>query len=206
MAILGDRVTEKDEIFLDNKKLEIKKNIEKIVLAYNKPKNLETTLAQVEGGKSLADINFGVGKIFPIGRLDKDSHGLLLLTNDGELGNKLMHPRYQKEKIYEVTLNKKFDQNFIKIMESGVNILGKKTSPCRLEKISTTSFKITLTEGRNRQIRRMCGVLGYKVEDLKRIKFGNIKLGNLEYGKFRKLSLKEIKKLSEEKNKSKNQN
>ncbi len=195
IAKLGDRVTPTDKIFLDNKPINIKKNIENLVIAYHKPKGLETTLAKAEDHKTLANIDFGVGKIFPIGRLDKDSHGLLLLTNNGDLGNKLMHPKYQKEKVYEVKLNKKMDYQFMHIMETGVKILGKRTSPCEVKKTSPASFEITLKEGRNRQIRRMCGALGYTVIDLKRIRFGNIELGSLEYQKFRKLSQEEVSNL-----------
>ncbi len=182
IAQLGDRVSDDDIILLDKKPLEIPKEVKSIVLAFYKPKGVETTLKLLEESHTLADFDFGVGRVFPIGRLDKDSHGLLLLTNDGDLANKLMHPRYQKSKEYLVSLHKNIDQEFCSKIESGMEIDDKMTAPCQCEKIDNSIVKITLTEGRNRQIRRMCGRLGYEVVDLLRVKFGDVELGSLKPG------------------------
>ena len=189
VATLGDRVSEKDVISLDGKKIVIPEAVKRIVLAFNKPKGIETTLNEsAEGNKTLLDVDFGVGRVFPIGRLDKDSHGLLLLTNDGDLANKLMHPRYEKEKIYLVKLNKKIVHKDLMKLRTGISLNGKKTAPCQIENLENNGLKITLKEGRNRQIRRMFGMFNYEVLDLKRIKFGIIDLEDLKMGQWREVT------------------
>jgi len=179
---LGDKAKSGDKIFLDGKPLNIPEAITRVVLAFNKPKGVETTLSTESENKTLADIDFGVGRVFPIGRLDKESHGLLLLTNDGELANQMMHPRFEKTKEYIVRLHKNILKKDVDKLEAGLLIGRKKTAPCQVETMPKNIIRMTLKEGKNRQIRRMCGALGYEVLDLQRIRFGDIKLANLKLG------------------------
>lgn len=185
--MLGDRVEPGDFIKLDGHPLDILDEVEPILLAFYKPRGVESTLKVMPGKKTLADFDFG-GRVFPIGRLDKDSHGLLLLTNDGELANKLMHPRYEKEKEYLVQLHKKIEANDIQVFEQGIMLDEKKTAPCKVTSLDETTMAVILKEGRNRQIRRMCVSLGYEVVDLLRIRVGKVHLKDLKPGDLRPLS------------------
>lgn len=195
LATLGDRVSIEDVICLDGNCLEFSKNIKKIVLAFYKPRGVESTWEKDLETKTLAHYDFKQ-RVFNVGRLDKDSHGLLLLTNDGELANRLMHPKYRKEKEYLVVLNKEFDDKFLKKMSNGIVLSKHKTTKkCFVERVESKIFRIILTEGQNRQIRRMCETLDYKVVDLLRIRVGKIYLGDLKEGKYRYLSEIEIKGL-----------
>jgi 23S rRNA pseudouridine2604 synthase len=196
VATLGDRVTDSDIIFANGKKLTWKKQIEEVVIAFYKPRFVESTLASSEEHETLQDFNFGGKRIFPVGRLDLESQGLLLLTNNGDLANKLMHPKYRKEKEYLVVTSKPFDDDFIKKMSSGVKISEKVTTqPCKVTRIQHDVFNIVLKEGKNRQIRKMAEELGYKVIDLLRVRIGKLQLGEMKPGKFRYLSAIEIKSL-----------
>ena len=141
-------------------------------------------------------INYPI-RIYYIGRLDKDSEGLLLLTNQGELVNKMMRSGNQHEKEYVVTVNKPVTKEFIKKMQEGVPILGTKTRKCRVIQTGEKSFRIILTQGLNRQIRRMCQYLGYEVKRLKRIRVMNIELGDLPVGSYREVMAQEMKTLQE---------
>ena len=134
-------------------------------------------------------------RIFPIGRLDKDSEGLILLTNDGDIVNKILNQKYENEKEYIVTVNKGIDTNFLKDMSKGVKINGIKTKPCTLYPISNRTFGIILTQGLNRQIRKMCEIFGYKVIKLRRIRIMNIKLRHLKTGHWRNISKTELDEL-----------
>ncbi len=192
---LGDRVLNNDIISIDNQPINIKKTIKRKVIAFYKPKGVESTLKPMLDIKTLADFDFGA-RVFPIGRLDKDSHGLLLLTNDGDLSNHLAHPRYQKEKEYLVVVDKDITKSFISNLEKGVVIEESKTKECKVEYIEPRIFKIILTEGKNRQIRKMCLTQGYTVKDLLRIRFGPCNLGELGEGRFRVMTEKEIKSLT----------
>ena len=154
-----------------------------IYIAFYKPRGIETTL-NTEIPDNLKDILPFEENLFPVGRLDKDSEGLLLLTNDGRTFDKTLRSEHQTEKEYLVKVDKVIDDNFILKMSSGINILGKTTLPCQVEKIDNFTFKIILIQGINRQIRRMCYKLGYEVLELKRIRIGDILLGNLEPGGF----------------------
>ena len=195
LATLGDRVIQGDQIFLDGVYLDIPKKIKRVVIAFFKPSGVECTWEKNSEEKTLADFDFRQ-LVFNIGRLDKDSHGLLLLTNDGELANQLMHPKYKKEKEYLVVTNKDFDESFIKKLSEGIEISPKKiTQKCFVEKVESKIFHIILKEGKNRQIRRMCEKLNYRVMDLLRIRMGKIYLGDLKEGKFRFLSEIEVKSL-----------
>ncbi len=182
---LGDRVSPGDMIMLDDTVLDLPEEVPRVVLAFNKPKGVEVTLSpSAEGNKTLLDFDFGPQRVFPIGRLDKESHGLLLLTNDGELANQMMHPSFEKTKEYIVRLNKNIVQKDVATFESGLKINGKMTAPCQVETLPGNKVRIILKEGRNRQIRRMCGALGYEVLDLKRVRFGDVELGELGVEKF----------------------
>ena len=185
-AILGTKINEGDKITIDNKIIEPKKK-KTILIAFNKPKGVVcTTNRFIEKNNIIDYINFSE-RIFPVGRLDKLSEGLIILTNDGSVVNKILRSRNNKEKEYLVEVNKNITVDFIRQMSNGVPILNTVTKNCKLIKISATTFKIILTQGLNRQIRRMCEFLEYKVLTLKRIRIMNIKL-DVESGKWRHLT------------------
>ena len=170
---------------------------QRIVLAVNKPRGIVCTSSDKDRAENIVDfINYPL-RIYPVGRLDKDSEGLLLMTNDGSLVNALMKAKNHHEKEYIVEVNKNIDEAFSQAMSSGVYIkeLKVKTRKCYIEKISEKSFKIILTQGLNRQIRRMCESLGFKVLRLRRIRIVNITLGKLKTGEYRKLSTTELNTL-----------
>ena len=166
---------------------------EKHYLMYNKPIGIDCNYSS-RADSLLKQINFST-RLFPIGRLDKDSHGLLLLTNDGEFCQQLMHPRYHHPKTYRVRVDKKLHGDFVIRMSQGIEILDRVTQACQVTLINAVEFEIILTQGLNRQIRRMCKTLGYQVVDLKRIQILNIKLGNLAMGSWRLLQNIELKTL-----------
>jgi 23S rRNA pseudouridine2604 synthase len=183
-------IVPEDEIKLENRVLQETKNFK--YLAYYKPKGVETTLNQNIEDNLLAILP--EKEVFPIGRLDKASEGLLLLSDDGRLYDKILRKEFNIEKEYEVKVDKLIDENFIKLMANGIEIMGKKTLPCKLEKIDDFTFRITLIQGLNRQIRRMCYKLNYEVLALKRIRIGGLKLGNLkptEYYSFKPIQISE---------------
>lgn len=199
LATLGDKVSPQDEIIVNGQKL-IPQKKESIVFAFYKPKGVESTLKIIEGVKTLMDFDFKNYRVFPIGRLDKDSRGLLLLTNDGDLCNQVAHPRYEHEKEYLVTVDKPLTSQIMKQLSEGILINEKKTKKCITEQISSNVFRIVLKEGRNRQIRKMCEALELTVQDLVRIRVKNIHLGDLPVGKYRILSSVETKRLTDSKN------
>ena len=155
-----------------------------IYVAFYKPRGIETTLNQ-NIQDNLKDILPFKEELFPVGRLDKESEGLLILTNDGGIFDKTLRSEYQTEKEYLVTVNKEITEEFILKMSSGISILGKLTLPCRVEKIDDFIFKIILIQGINRQIRRMCYKLDYEVLRLIRVRIGEVSLGNLQPKEFR---------------------
>ncbi len=181
----------KDVILLDNDVIILDQTRKKIYIALNKPRGYISSCSH--GGKriilDLIDIK---ERIYPVGRLDKDSEGLILLTNDGDLHNKLSHPSFDHEKEYIVKTYGIVTNTALEKMASGINIEGKKTRACRITRLSKDKFNIVLKEGRNRQIRKMVRKTGNRVKELKRIRFADIKLGNLHQGLFRYLSKKEI--------------
>ncbi len=191
-AVLGQKVSINQEIICNGKK--VSREEELILLAFNKPRGIICSTSDEQGISVVKYINYPK-RIYPIGRLDKDSEGLLLLTNDGDISDRILRSRNNHEKEYIVTVNKKIDETFIKNMSSGVPILDTVTKKCMVEKIDDNTFRIILTQGLNRQIRRMCDYFGYKVLKLKRIRILNIKLGNLKKGEYRALTLDEIDKL-----------
>jgi len=194
IAILGTKITEGDKITIDNKLIKPKEK-KIIFIAFNKPKGVVcTTNRLIEKNNIIDYINFPE-RIFPVGRLDKLSEGLIFLTNDGSLVNKVLRSRNNKEKEYLVEVNKNITTDFIRQMSNGIPILNTVTKNCKLVKVSTTTFKIILTQGLNRQIRRMCEFLGFKVVSLKRIRIMDINL-DVETGKWRHLSSRELDSLN----------
>ncbi|QBN18105.1 23S rRNA pseudouridine(2604) synthase RluF [Flavobacterium nackdongense] len=191
---LGTKVGPDDEVRIDGKLIREKRE-KPIYLAFNKPVGIECT-TNLEVRNNIVDyINYPT-RIFPIGRLDKASEGLIFMTNDGDIVNKILRARNNHEKEYTVTVNKLITDRFIEKMSNGVPILDTVTRKCKVEKISSTTFKIILTQGLNRQIRRMCEYLGYEVTALKRIRIINISL-DVPVGRFRDLTDAEIKELNQ---------
>ena len=187
----GYKVQEDEIVKVDGEK--IKSNFKKnIYMAFNKPKGIVcTTDTEKEENNIIDYINYNK-RIFPVGRLDKLSEGLILLTNDGDIVNKILRSRYKHEKEYLVTVNKKISKDFLKKLENGVPILNTTTRKCETTFINDFQFKIILTQGLNRQIRRMCEYFDFRVKKLERIRIINIKL-DVPLGKWRYLSQKEIK-------------
>ena len=198
VAIMGQKVDESCEIKVNNKLIKSKE--EMILIALHKPVGIECTTSKDVKDNIVSYVNYSK-RIFPIGRLDKNSEGLILLTNKGELSDKMMRGSNYHEKEYIVTVNKPLTEEAIQRMRDGIRLVDKEhnidvvTRKCEVSKINAITFRIVLTQGINRQIRRMCKVCGYEVKRLKRIRIMNIKLGELEYGKYRHLTTNEIKEL-----------
>lgn len=191
---MGTKINEGDVVHVDGALIENKKK-GFTYLAFNKPVGIVcTTDTRVEKDNIIDYINYHK-RIFPIGRLDKPSEGLILLTDDGDIVNKILRASNNHEKEYVVTVDKPISQTFLKHMRNGVPILDTVTKPCTVEKINSTTFSIILTQGLNRQIRRMCEYLGYEVQTLKRIRIMNIKL-DMPLGKYRELNDSEMKELN----------
>ncbi|WP_130805366.1 23S rRNA pseudouridine(2604) synthase RluF [Senegalia massiliensis] len=193
-AELGDKVDFNDYIEVDGKLINDKPELIYIVL--NKPRGITCTTESHVKGNIVDFVNYPE-RIFPIGRLDKDSEGLIFLTNDGDIVNKILRAGNNHEKEYIVTVDKPITNKFIKDMSNGVPILDTVTKKCFVEKISKYKFKIILTQGLNRQIRRMCSYLGYNVVKLKRIRIMNVTLENLPIGKWRYLTNTEMNTINE---------
>lgn len=192
VALQGSKVLDGDVVEVNGRKVTPEDNM--VYIAFNKPLGITCTTDTRDPSNIIDYIGFD-DRIFPVGRLDKNSSGLILLTNDGSIVNKLLRAENGHEKEYLVTVNRPYDKAFIKSMESGVPVLGQLTLPCKLKPAGDRTFKIILHQGLNRQIRRMCEYLGYKVTKLKRIRFMNINLGDLETGKWRYLTPAEKKEL-----------
>lgn len=163
----------------------------RIVLAVNKPRGIVCTTQKKEKDNIVDFIDYPE-RVYPVGRLDKDSEGLIFMTNDGELMDEILRARNGHEKEYEVRVNRPVSDNFLRKMASGVPILDTVTRPCKVKKTGTFTFKIILTQGLNRQIRRMCEALGYRVVSLRRVRVMNVLLGNLPVGSYRELSDQEL--------------
>lgn len=190
-GVLGDRVTSKDDIRVDGRRIKFKNQDEAIYIAFNKPRGITcTTERQIEG--NIIDYIRHPKRIFPIGRLDKPSEGLILLTSDGDIVNKILRAGNNHEKEYIVTVNKPITPEFLKKMGNGVPVLDTITAKCFIKKESDYVFKIILTQGLNRQIRRMCEYLNYEVTKLKRTRIMNISLNNIPLGKWRNLTREEL--------------
>ncbi len=186
---LGNRVFSGDEVRIDGKKIVSKPKA--FYIAFNKPIGIVSTTDRKEP-KNIIDYINHKERLFPIGRLDKPSQGLIFLTNDGDIVNKILRSGNNHEKEYVVTVTVPITREFLKNMRNGVRILGKVTKRCEVAKIDDFNFKIILTQGMNRQIRRMCEALNYRVSKLKRVRIMNVKLGDLKIGRWRSLSQKEM--------------
>ena len=192
-AVVGDKVMEGDVVAVDGKQL--KKEEEDIILAFNKPRGITCTSNPDDKDNVIDFINYPK-RIYSVGRLDKESQGLLLMTNNGELANRIMRSRGEHEKEYIVRVNRPFDDKFIRGMANGVPIFEDRvTKRCFVERISDDEFRIILKQGLNRQIRRMCEYFGYDVVRLERIRVMNIELGKLKEGCYRNITKQEREEL-----------
>lgn len=193
VATLGSRVQPGDQISIGGKPLTSKPKT--VYLAFHKPVGITCTTDRKIAGNIIDYINYPE-RIFPIGRLDKPSEGLILLTNDGDIVNKILRAGNNHEKEYIVTVNRPITDDFVKRMSNGIPILDTITKKCRVEKISRYVFRIILVQGLNRQIRRMCEFLNYEVTALKRIRIMNIELNHLPVGKWRELTAEELDQIN----------
>ena len=192
---IGAKVKEGDQVAVEGQKIENLTKQKYIYLAFNKPVGIVcTTNTKVEPNNIIDFIKYHI-RIFPIGRLDKPSEGLILLTNDGDIVNKILRARNNHEKEYIVSVNRQINRYFIQSMSNGVEILGTTTKKCFVKQLGPKKFKIILTQGLNRQIRRMCESLGYRVQSLKRIRIMNIRL-DVPTGRYRELTKEELLELN----------
>ncbi|ARV11119.1 23S rRNA pseudouridine synthase F [Gilvibacter sp. SZ-19] len=191
-AVLGDRVLPSDEIQVDGKSANKKQ--EDVFIAFNKPVGITCTTDESIPGNIISYINHPE-RIFHVGRLDKPSEGLIFLTNNGDIVNKILRAGNQHEKEYIVTVDRPITEEFVKRMAGGIPILGTVTKKCKVERLSRFVFKIILVQGLNRQIRRMCEYLGYEVTRLQRVRIMNITLEGIPEGKWRDLTAKELQEI-----------
>ena len=193
---MGTKVSDEDEVRVNGKLVSKPKKKKMVYLAFNKPSGIVCTTDQRREKNNIIDyINYPT-RIFPIGRLDKPSEGLIFLTNDGDIVNKILRARNKHEKEYEVTVHKPVTKEFIQVMSSGVPILDTITRKCQVKQTGKKTFKIILTQGLNRQIRRMCEYLEYDVKKLKRVRIMNIKL-DIPVGNYRDFTSKELNQINQ---------
>ncbi|MDD4112547.1 MAG: pseudouridine synthase [Herbinix sp.] len=192
-AVIGSKVKPENRVTFRGKPVQNKER--RVLIAFNKPVGIVSTTSSKEPDNIVDFINYPT-RIFPIGRLDKESEGLILLTNDGDIVNSILRERYGHDKEYIVTVNKEITKEFVKQMSEGVPILDTVTKPCEITVIDKNRFKIILTQGLNRQIRRMCEHLGYRVVRLVRLRIMNITLGRLKSGTWRNVTSKEMEELN----------
>ena len=195
-AALGTQVTEGDAVQMDGKPLAASRK--DVYIALNKPRGITCTTERHVADNIVAFIGHRE-RIFPIGRLDKDSEGLILLTNNGDIVNEILRVEHGHEKEYLVTVERPVTAIFLAMLAGGVKIGGEKTRPCAVKQTGPTVFRIVLTQGLNRQVRRMCSALGYRVQRLQRVRIMHIELGTLASGRWRDLSDAEIRPLLEAK-------
>jgi len=194
-AGLGSQVNDGDEVKLDGERIgQARKKTKPVYIALNKPVGITCTTERAVAG-NIVDFVDHPERVFPIGRLDKDSQGLILLTNDGDIVNEVLRAEHNHEKEYVVAVDKNITSEFIDHMASGVRLSDATTKPCKVHKPGAKVFKIILTQGLNRQIRRMCEAFGYTVEALQRVRIMHIKLGTLPIGRWRNLSEHEVEAL-----------
>ena len=194
VGALGDRVLPGMQVTCDGKRLS--GDGKKVYIALNKPRGIVCTADPREPMNVVDYVGYPV-RIYPVGRLDKDSEGLLLLTSDGEIVNRLLRAAGGHEKEYEVEVDKPLTREFMEKMMQGVEILDTVTLPCKLRRTGARSFNLVLVQGLNRQIRRMCEALGYTVQKLRRVRINCLKIGSLQPGQWRELSEKEVRDLME---------
>jgi 23S rRNA pseudouridine2604 synthase len=191
-AALGTQVAEGDEVRIDGEPIGVKKK--QIYIALNKPVGIICTTETNIKDNIIEHVGYPE-RIFPVGRLDRDSEGLILLTNNGDIVNEILRSENNHEKEYVVTVNRPITDLSLSMMANGVKIMGEKTKPAKIARINPQSFRIILTQGLNRQIRRMCSALGYKAERLQRVRIMNIRLGDLSPGQWRHLTAAELEAL-----------
>lgn len=199
-AILGDKVLPTDKVFVRGKMIVVPKGGNYRYIMLNKPRGFITTMNDERGRKCVAQLVENVGeRVYPIGRLDKDSEGMLVFTNDGDFANKVMHPKNNVYKIYRVTVRPSIDEDQLVKLETGVELDGRKTAPAYVHVIHKEQGRVVLEmilhEGKNREIRRMCEAVGLEVARLKRTQIGGVKMGMLKQGDWRDLTEQEVKKL-----------
>ncbi len=200
VAQMGEKVTGAEQIMCDGRavgRAAGAKHARPVLLLVNKPRGVVCTTSDKDRATNIIELVQYPTRVYPVGRLDKDSEGLMLLTNQGELANRIMHAGSLHEKEYLVTVDQPFNAAFLKRMRDGVELreLGEKTRPCKVEATGPKSFRIILTQGLNRQIRRMCGELGYRVVSLKRVRIMNLQLGRLNVGDYRRATPREWEEL-----------
>lgn len=206
VAKIGDKVNPRtDKVYVHNKRIVIKKKGGKRYIMLNKPRGYITTMSDEMNRRCVADLVESVPeRVYPVGRLDKDSEGLLLLTNDGEFANMVMHPKRHINKVYHITVKPDMTDEQAGRISRGIVIDGRKTAPCEVRIMGRqegrTSVEMVLREGRNREIRKLCESQGIAVVRLKRIAIGSVKLGKLRQGMWRDLSFDEVRKLSADPN------
>ena len=196
VPLMGTKISEEDEVSVNGKVVHRAKNKKMVYIAFNKPVGIVCTTDQMREKNNIIDyINYPT-RIFPIGRLDKPSEGLIFLTNDGDIVNKILRARNNHEKEYEVTVSKPITKEFIEAMGSGVPILDTVTRKCFVKQMDKKKFKIILTQGLNRQIRRMCEYLEYNVRQLKRVRIMNINL-DIPIGEYRDFTARELNQINQ---------
>jgi 23S rRNA pseudouridine2604 synthase len=191
-AALGTQVAEGDEVRIDGELIGVKKK--QIYIALNKPVGIICTTETNIKDNIIEHVGYPE-RIFPVGRLDRDSEGLILLTNNGDIVNEILRSENNHEKEYVVTVDRPITDLSLSMMAGGVRIMGEKTKPAKVTRINPQTFRIILTQGLNRQIRRMCSALGYRAERLQRVRIMNVRLGDLAAGKWRHLSAAELDQL-----------
>lgn len=211
IAVIGDKVDPyTDKVYVKGKRVTAAAKPKYRYIMLNKPRGYVTTMSDERGRKCVAELIEDIEeRVYPIGRLDKDSEGMLLLTNDGEFANHIMHPKKHINKVYRVTVRPAITEEMVEKLQTGIVLDGRKTAPAQVRVVTKQEgrvvLEIVIREGRNRQIRRMCESLGLEVARLKRIAVGTVKLGGLKQGMYRDLSADEIKRLSHDPNPTKNQ-
>jgi 23S rRNA pseudouridine2604 synthase len=192
---LGTKIPRTAKVKVDGERVKLQNKEAFVYIAFNKPVGIVCTTDTKKERDNIIDFIGHRERIFPIGRLDKPSEGLIFLTSDGDIVNKILRADNNHEKEYIVTVNRPIDQRFVQRMANGIPILGTKTKKCKVEQLSKNKFRIILTQGLNRQIRRMCEYLGYEVVKLKRIRIMNVKL-DIPTGHWRDLSPKEMEEIN----------
>jgi len=192
-AVMGQKVLDGQQVAVDGKAVDVQEK--KVILAVNKPVGVVCTTSDKDRAQNVVELLQYPLRIYPVGRLDKDSEGLLLMTNDGALMDEILRARNGHEKEYIVEIDKAVTEEFVQGMAAGVPILDTVTRPCQVEKIGRNRFRIILTQGLNRQIRRMCEYFGCRVVSLKRVRIVNVRLGNLPSGGYRELTKAEEQEL-----------
>ncbi len=210
VAVIGDKVDPySDKVYVKGKRVTAAAKPKYRYIMLNKPRGYVTTMSDERGRKCIAELIEDIEeRVYPIGRLDRDSEGMLLLTNDGDFANHIMHPKKHINKVYRVTVRPSINEEQIEKLQTGIVLDGRKTAPAQVRVVTKQEgrvvLEIVLREGRNRQIRRMCESLGLEVARLKRIAVGTVKLGGLKQGMYRDLSADEVKRLSHDPNPAKN--